>query len=130
MLPKSGSFLCPRPVNTERDLSFTGVLGDLLRSSPEVRAALSQRYRHILVDEFQDTDPTHCEILFLLCGEDADGDWIDRRLRARNCSSSAIPSNRYIDFAVPTSICTAACAMPLRASSLQACCPSPPTSGR
>ena len=25
MLPKSGSFLCPRPVNTERALSFTGV---------------------------------------------------------------------------------------------------------
>lgn len=55
---------------------------DLLRNSPEVRQALSQRYRHILVDEFQDTDPIQCEILFLLCGEDAEGKWIDRRLRA------------------------------------------------
>jgi exodeoxyribonuclease-5 len=54
---------------------------DLLRSNSPVRKALSEKYRYILVDEFQDTDPVQCEILFLLCGEDADGEWISRRLR-------------------------------------------------
>ena len=32
---------------------------DLLRTNPEVRAALANRYRHVLVDEFQDTDPSN-----------------------------------------------------------------------
>ena len=54
---------------------------DLLRNSPEVRQALSQRYAHILVDEFQDTDPVQCEILFFLCGEDGGGEWFQRKLR-------------------------------------------------
>jgi ATP-dependent exoDNAse (exonuclease V) beta subunit len=56
---------------------------DLLRTHPAVRAALADRYRHVLVDEFQDTDPLQCEILFLLCGEDAaDKPWQEQRLRA------------------------------------------------
>jgi len=55
---------------------------DLLRTHPAVRAALAERYRHVLVDEFQDTDPLQCEILFLLCGKDgADRPWQEQRLR-------------------------------------------------
>jgi exodeoxyribonuclease-5 len=55
---------------------------DLLRTHPAVRAALAKRYQHILVDEFQDTDPLQSEILFLLCGEDvADKPWPQQRLR-------------------------------------------------
>jgi ATP-dependent exoDNAse (exonuclease V) beta subunit len=55
---------------------------DLLRTRPAVRAALADRYQHILVDEFQDTDPLQSEILFLLCGEDgADKPWPEQRLR-------------------------------------------------
>ncbi len=54
----------------------------LLRTHPAVRAALAERYRHVLVDEFQDTDPLQCEILFLLCGEDAaDKPWQEQQLR-------------------------------------------------
>ncbi len=57
----------------------------LLRDHDEVRRALGRRYRHVLVDEFQDTDPLQAEILWLLCGElpaDADGAaWTDRVLR-------------------------------------------------
>jgi len=54
----------------------------LLRTRPAVRAALAERYQHILVDEFQDTDPLQSEILFLLCGEDvADKPWPEQRLR-------------------------------------------------
>jgi ATP-dependent exoDNAse (exonuclease V) beta subunit len=55
---------------------------DLLRTNPAVRAALADRYRHVLVDEFQDTDPLQCEILFLLCGEDStDKPWQEQRVR-------------------------------------------------
>jgi len=42
---------------------------DLLRDHEPVRVALSQRYRRILVDEFQDTDPLQAEIFWRLCGE-------------------------------------------------------------
>jgi ATP-dependent exoDNAse (exonuclease V) beta subunit len=55
---------------------------DLLRKNPAVRAALAGRYQHILVDEFQDTDPLQCEILFLLCGKSAaDIPWQEQQLR-------------------------------------------------
>ena len=55
---------------------------DLLKTNPAVRTALAERYQYVLVDEFQDTDPLQCEILFLLCGEDgADKPWQDQRLR-------------------------------------------------
>jgi len=55
---------------------------DLLRTHPAVRTALAERYQHILVDEFQDTDPLQSEILFLLCGEDvANKPWPEQRLR-------------------------------------------------
>jgi len=39
---------------------------DLLRISPEARASLHRRYRHLLLDEFQDTDPIQIEIAVLL----------------------------------------------------------------
>ncbi len=43
---------------------------DLLRSSPEVRAHLHQRFTHILIDEFQDTDPLQVELAVLLATAD------------------------------------------------------------
>ena len=46
---------------------------DLLARHEEVRTSLAQRYKHVLVDEFQDTDPLQIEILWLLCGEAPDG---------------------------------------------------------
>lgn len=55
---------------------------DLLKTHPAVRTALANRYRYVLVDEFQDTDPLQCETLFLLCGEDGiDKPWQEQRLR-------------------------------------------------
>jgi ATP-dependent helicase/nuclease subunit A len=41
----------------------------LLRSHPGARAELGQRYRWLLVDEFQDTDPVQAEMLMLLAAE-------------------------------------------------------------
>jgi ATP-dependent helicase/nuclease subunit A len=41
----------------------------LLRSQPSVRRDLGERYRYLLVDEFQDTDPLQAEIMLLLASE-------------------------------------------------------------
>jgi ATP-dependent helicase/nuclease subunit A len=42
---------------------------DLLRDAPEVRARFQERFRVILVDEFQDTDPLQAELLLLLASD-------------------------------------------------------------
>lgn len=50
-------------------LSFHDLLmltARLLRQHPEVRRDLGERYRYVLIDEFQDTDPIQAELLFLL----------------------------------------------------------------
>jgi len=55
---------------------------ELLRTTDSVRRALADRYTHVLVDEFQDTDPVQAEILWRLCGEGDDStDWRTRSLR-------------------------------------------------
>ncbi|HKJ01415.1 MAG TPA: UvrD-helicase domain-containing protein, partial [Longimicrobiales bacterium] len=41
----------------------------LLRGNAGARAELGRRYRHLLVDEFQDTDPLQAEIMLLLASE-------------------------------------------------------------
>jgi ATP-dependent exoDNAse (exonuclease V) beta subunit len=49
---------------------------DLLRDHEPVRREFQRRYRRILVDEFQDTDPLQAEILLLLASDDpAVSDW-------------------------------------------------------
>ena len=42
---------------------------DLLRDHDDVRRDLGQRFSHVLVDEFQDTDPLQTEIFWRLCGD-------------------------------------------------------------
>jgi ATP-dependent exoDNAse (exonuclease V) beta subunit len=58
---------------------------DLLRDHEPVRQALAARYRHVLVDEFQDTDPRQTEIFWRLCGDPASeavrADWTQWRIR-------------------------------------------------
>ena len=54
----------------------------LLRTAPLARTAIGQRYRHLLVDEFQDTDPIQAEVCFLLASDPMEGsDW--RKLTPR-----------------------------------------------
>ncbi len=56
-------------------LDFTDLLlriVDGLRHQPELRAYFQARYTHILVDEFQDTDPVQAEMLTFLCSQDRD----------------------------------------------------------
>ena len=43
---------------------------NLLRDSREVRAYFQKRFRYLLVDEFQDTDPLQVDLLFLLAEEE------------------------------------------------------------
>ena len=42
----------------------------VLRENGQVRRALQQKYRHLFVDEFQDTDPVQAEIVSLLAADD------------------------------------------------------------
>jgi ATP-dependent helicase/nuclease subunit A len=54
----------------------------LLRDNSSARAELGNRYRHLLVDEFQDTDPIQAEVCFLLASDPLEGtDW--RTVRPR-----------------------------------------------
>jgi exodeoxyribonuclease-5 len=56
---------------------------DLLAEQPAVRRALGDRFTTVLVDEFQDTDPLQCEILWRLCGEAPNSatHWTENKLR-------------------------------------------------
>lgn len=49
----------------------------LLRRHDTVRRELGARYRHILVDEFQDTDPVQAEIIFALAADELPANWIE-----------------------------------------------------
>jgi len=60
-------------------VTFDGLLvlaRDLLRDHPDVRRRLKQRFRMLLVDEFQDTDPLQYEIVLYL-GERTEDDATD-----------------------------------------------------
>ena len=65
------------------DLIFSA--RDLLRDHDEVRRALARRFSHVLVDEFQDTDPLQTEIFWRLCGDPPPGgandDWTQFQIR-------------------------------------------------
>ncbi|MDE0362092.1 MAG: UvrD-helicase domain-containing protein [Rhodospirillaceae bacterium] len=65
------------------DLIFSA--RDLLRDHDEVRHALARRFSHVLVDEFQDTDPLQTEIFWRLCGDPPPGgandDWTQFQIR-------------------------------------------------
>jgi ATP-dependent exoDNAse (exonuclease V) beta subunit len=58
---------------------------DLLRTYDDIRRALAGRYAHVLVDEFQDTDPLQVEIFWHLCGDPPEGapaeDWTAFQIR-------------------------------------------------
>lgn len=53
----------------------------LVRSSDDARHDIAVRYSHVLVDEFQDTDPIQAEILFSIAADTPAEHWLDNRLR-------------------------------------------------
>lgn len=54
---------------------------DLVRNHEQVRRALGARYRHILIDEFQDTDPIQAETLFRIAAVESVAEWQQCPLR-------------------------------------------------
>jgi len=60
-------------------LNFSDLLtrtAALLREDPGIRKYFRKRYTHILVDEFQDTDPVQAEIILFLTGSSSgEKDW-------------------------------------------------------
>ena len=84
----------------------------LVRDCADVRAAFQQRFTHLFVDEFQDTDPLQAEILLLLAARRSGRDALARgapgagqAVRRRRSRSS-----RSIASAAPTSASTKRCA--------------------
>lgn len=70
-------------VTFQDDLSLAA---ELLRNHPPTRRDLGRRYRRLLVDEFQDTDPLQAEIAFLLASDPSNdpesaSDWTKVRPR-------------------------------------------------
>ncbi|HYD50811.1 MAG TPA: UvrD-helicase domain-containing protein, partial [Terriglobales bacterium] len=61
-------------------------LRDLLRDRPEARRFYQSLLDHIFVDEFQDTDPLQCEIVFYLCEQ-------PRQPPSTDASGSAAPAS-------------------------------------
>lgn len=60
---------CRERFTASGNISFDGLLTlcrDLLKTRPKVRRELKRRFKAILVDEFQDTDPVQYEILLYL----------------------------------------------------------------
>lgn len=65
-------------------LDFDDLLGrahTLVTTNDVVRAAIGQRFAHILVDEFQDTDPIQASILFSIAARTMPDGWQDADLR-------------------------------------------------
>ena len=62
-----------------RALNFQDLLmlaARLLRDRPEIRQYFRCRFTHVLVDEFQDTDPVQAEVMLLLTADDPrERDW-------------------------------------------------------
>jgi ATP-dependent DNA helicase Rep len=62
-----------RTLRTYNAVDFDDLIGrpvSLLRADPEVRAAWQRRIRHLLVDEYQDTNGAQYELVRLLVGAD------------------------------------------------------------
>lgn len=54
---------------------------NLVRDNEDARALIAERFQHILIDEFQDTDPVQAELMFRIAAEAPDEDWTQCRLR-------------------------------------------------
>jgi ATP-dependent helicase/nuclease subunit A len=65
------------------------VTAEMLRTRPAVRRALQKKYRHLFIDEFQDTDPIQAEIFLLLAADEASTE--ARDVSAVPCDPFALP---------------------------------------
>ena len=73
---------------------------ELLATSPEACAYARRRFRAILVDEFQDTDPVQAEIAVRLASDDpSDTDWL--AMRPREGSLTVVGDPEAVDLSLP-----------------------------
>jgi ATP-dependent helicase/nuclease subunit A len=66
---KPAAELCRESRREMSKLNFQDLLmnaSQLLRDNPEVRAYFKKRFSHVLIDEFQDTDPIQAEVMLYL----------------------------------------------------------------
>lgn len=78
-LTRAAAAFCARERRRAGVVTFDDLLvlaASLLRRSASARRDLGERWRFLLVDEFQDTDPLQAEVVFLLAAADpAVDDW-------------------------------------------------------
>lgn len=70
---KPASDMCRQKRRESSCLNFQDLLmlaSAMLRDNPEVRGYFKNRFTHLLIDEFQDTDPIQAEVMLYLAGED------------------------------------------------------------
>ncbi len=80
LLPKVRDFVIASAEERRRlgELEFHDLLvlaRNLLRDNPEVRGAMHRRFRRVLIDEFQDTDPIQVELAALLASGTGGANW-------------------------------------------------------
>jgi len=69
---------------------------DLVRDRADVRKYLQDRFTHLFIDEFQDTDPLQAEILLLLAADDpAEADWRRTRPKPGKLLLVGDPNSRF-----------------------------------
>ncbi|MBS4021349.1 MAG: UvrD-helicase domain-containing protein [Dethiobacter sp.] len=77
LLPAADHYALQR--KRESRVNFQDLLmetAELLKNNLEVRAYFQQRFTHLLVDEFQDTDPIQAQVMmFLSCTDINEKDW-------------------------------------------------------
>ena len=77
---------------------------ELLRQNAEIRSYWHRRFRHVLVDEYQDTNRTQYELLKLLVADGKDpgliADWADRSVFVVGDADQSIYSFRAADFKI------------------------------
>ena len=60
----------------------------LFQTFPDVRETYRRRFRHVLVDEYQDTNHAQYALIHQLCADA----WRSRRARATSPADASVPS--------------------------------------
>ena len=90
-------------------LSFDDLLlgaRDLIRDHAHARGHFRRRYKTLLIDEFQDTDPLQAELVMLLAAEQSTDNWLDAVPAPGRLFVVGDPSNPSTASAAPTSTST------------------------
>lgn len=74
------------------------IFSDLLKQNPEVRQRYQNQFRHVLVDEFQDTNQSQYELIRYISGQPTD--WTGRTLLVVGDVDQSIYSWRQADYRI------------------------------